>query len=91
MDEAAKERWRREIRREMLRWGSGERCTACGEWVGHWSGGGAVDAFGERRPPCPTVPLDIYLQEVRPNCVTVRRHWIGDAIRAAEKKRARPC
>lgn len=77
-----KEVWRREIDMEMRRWGrNGEQCLACGEWIGHWGGGG-VDRFGEPRPPCRLIPQDVPLQQVRPNCYTVRRHWIGDAIRS---------
>jgi hypothetical protein len=75
-----RERWILEIRRELFRWHRGEACNLCGEWVGHW--GGSTD-----REPCSVIPLNLPLQEVRPNCNTVHRHWIGDAIRAACEKR----
>ncbi|GAP37339.1 hypothetical protein ABXN37_19640 [Piscinibacter sakaiensis] len=71
-------RWEWAARRERVRWSIGAPCHACGEWVGHW--GGSVD-----RTHCSLIPLNVPLEEVRPNCVTVRRHWIGDAIRAVCK------
>lgn len=69
------------IRREQQRWAHPWPCTVCGEWVGHF--GGSVD-----RAPCNCIPLNVPLEEVRPNCFTVRRYWMGDAIRAALDKRA---
>lgn len=84
MDADRKDRWRFQIKRELWRWATGEPCADCGEWVGHFGG-------DTQRDPCPCIPEDTHLQEVRPNRYTVLRHWIGDAIRAAEEKRARPC
>lgn len=75
-DEGHRFRWRIAIARERERWGSGEPCDKCGEWVGHFGG-------STTRDPCPYIPLNVYLEEVRPNCMTVRRYQIGDAIRAA--------
>jgi len=76
-DEARKARRLRHevaIRRELRHWHMPIACPHCSEWVGH-------------RSPCPLIPLDVYLEEVRPGCVVVLRHWIGDAIRAACEKR----
>lgn len=70
-------RWRFAIRREQFRWRTGERCVFCKEWIGHQGGG--VPGI----PACTLIPLGVPLEEVRPNCFTVRRYWIGDAIRAA--------
>ena len=72
-DEAHRARWSFAIRRERWRWATGEPCRECGEWVGHF--GGSVT-----RGPCSCIPLNVPLEEVRPNCLTVRRQWIGDAI-----------
>lgn len=70
-------RWRREARREAWRWRvCPDGCPACGERIWHF--GGSVD-----RDPCELIPLNVPLDEVRPNCYAVRRLWIGDAIRAA--------
>lgn len=77
--EERKVRWRREIDRELWRWRHFDDCPLCGERVGHW--GGSVE-----RSPCELIPLNIPLEEVRPNCLVVRRYWIGDAIRAACRK-----
>lgn len=71
-------RWESAIRRERFRWHQPTPCTVCGEWVGHF--GGSTD-----RDPCACIPQDVPLEEVRPNCYTVRRYWIGDAIREACK------
>jgi hypothetical protein len=68
-------------RRDMWRWRDSDPCPRCGEWIGHWGG----DAT---REPCPRIPQDTLLEELRPNCYAVRRPRIGDAIRAAEVKRA---
>lgn len=68
-------RWRLAARREELRWSHPWPCSVCGEWVGHWGG-------SAERPSCNCIPLNVPLEEVRPNCFTVRRHWMGDAIRA---------
>lgn len=76
--EAYRARWHSHARREVWRWRMiPDECPACGQRIGHWSGGvpGGPD-------PCPLIPLNVPLEEVRPNCVTVQRHWIGDAIRA---------
>lgn len=78
VDDAQRFRWELAIRREKFRWHQPSPCTVCGEWVGHWGGGVAGG-----REPCACIPLDVPLEEVRPNCYTVRRYWIGDAIRAA--------
>lgn len=79
IEEAARFRWQLAIRRELFRWGSVGPCTVCNEWIGHFGG-------DTQRDPCPCIPDDVPLQEVRPNLYTVRRHWIGDAIRAATSK-----
>lgn len=80
--ERQRRRWKLTIGREMVQWASGDRCRYCGQWIGHWGGGVAGGP-----PPCPMIPLNLPLDEVRPNCLMVRRHWIGDAIRAACEKR----
>lgn len=72
-EEAYRERWRWAIRRDRLRWATGEPCHKCGQWVGHFGGSITVD-------PCSLIPLNVPLEEVRPNCYTVLRQWIGDAI-----------
>jgi hypothetical protein len=77
--EAYVARWRREAQREAWRWARDEPCVRCGEWVGHF--GGSAD-----RDPCPLIPDNLPLDEVRPNCLTVQRYRIGDAIRAATAK-----
>jgi hypothetical protein len=73
-------RWMAAIRKELRFWRLSTACPHCGEWVGHF--GGRVD-----RDPCTLIPLNLPLDEVRPNCYVVRRAWIGDAIRAACEKR----
>lgn len=83
--EQRRARWHKLIERELVHWASGKSCRYCGQWVGHWGGG----APGEP-PPCPMIPMNVPLEEVRPNCLMVRRHWIGDAIRAACEKRGAP-
>lgn len=55
---------------------AGDPCSKCGEIVGHFAG-------NLERDPCPLIPLDVPLEEIRPNCFAVRRSYIGDAIRAA--------
>lgn len=79
-EDLARERWNweYEIRRERARWHRAVPCTVCGEWVGHYGG-------STTRDPCSCIPLNVQLDEVRPNCYTVRRYWIGDAIRQACK------
>lgn len=77
-DEYSEARYESAVRRERFRWRQPTACTVCNEWVGHF--GGSVD-----RDPCACIPLDVQLEEVRPNCYTVRRYWIGDAIREACK------
>ena len=69
-------RWRVSINRELLQWRTGEACPECGEWIGHFGG-------SAERDPCSYIPLNVPLEEVRPNCLTVRRHWRCDVIRAA--------
>jgi hypothetical protein len=71
--------WRREAQREAFRWARPDPCAACGEWIGHF--GGSVD-----RDPCRCIQQNVPLDEVRPNCLTVQRYRIGDAIRAATSK-----
>ena len=71
-------RWRFAIQRERFRWRQPTPCTVCGEWVGHFGG-------SAERDPCACIPEDVPLEEVRVNCFTVRRYWIGDAIREACK------
>jgi hypothetical protein len=73
-------RWVSEIRKEMRYWHLSVACPHCGEWVGHFGG-------STERATCTLIPLNLPLQEVRPNRYTVHRHWIGDAIRAACEKR----
>lgn len=75
-----RERWRHEIRRELFRWHSlPEGCRLCGERIGHFGG-------DMQRDPCALIPHNVPLEEVRPNCYAVRRHWIGDVIRAVERR-----
>lgn len=84
MDDAARGRWEFAARRDFYRTRllAGDPCPTCGEVVGHF--GGSAD-----RDPCPFIPADVPLEEIRPNCYAVRRHYIGDAIRAAcEQRRA---
>jgi hypothetical protein len=83
MDEAGRLAWETAIRRELRHWHMPIACPHCGEWVGHWGGETPSDA----RPRCTLQPHGVPLQRVRPGCFTVRRHWIGDAIRAACEKR----
>lgn len=81
IEQAARWRWQFEIRRELGRWGRDDVCPRCGEVIGHHGG-------DMQRDPCPVIPQDVPLEEVRPNRYTVRRHWICDAIRAACAKGA---
>lgn len=76
LSDDARARWESAIRRERYRWHNVGACTVCGEWVGHFGG-------STTRDPCACIPDNVPLEEVRPNCYTVLRHWIGDAIRAA--------
>lgn len=78
-DPELRARWESAIRRELWRWRLPEPCPACKEWIGHFGG----DAT---RDPCGLIPQGVPLEEVRPNRYVVRRHWIGDAIRAACKE-----
>lgn len=79
VDEAAsRTRWQSAVRREAWRWSNPDPCPACGEWVGHFGG-------SNTRDPCNLIPMNVPLEELRPNCYAVRRLWIGDAIRAALK------
>lgn len=74
--------WVEAIEFELVHWENPEVCPHCGEWVGHF--GGSTD-----RDPCALIQQDVPLEEIRPNCYAVRRHYIGDAIRAAcEQRRA---
>lgn len=75
-------RWESEARREFYRWRhwADRPCPHCGELVGHCGG-------SAEREPCELIPLNVPLDEIRPNCLVVRRIWIGDAIRAACEKR----
>lgn len=75
---AATAAWENAVRRDWWRWRTGEPCKQCGEWVGHY--GGDLE-----RDPCPLIPQDQPLEEVRPNCYLLRRHRIVDAIRHACK------
>lgn len=75
------------VRRSVYRWRYEGSCPSCGEWIGHWGGPGPNAPPGDTRPHCPRIPLDVILEEVRPNCYDVRRPRIGDAIRAAEARR----
>lgn len=77
IEQTPHDRWRWQIQREVFRWrNSPDACADCGELIGHYGG----DA---ERDPCRLIPQDVPLEEIRPNCYVVRRHWIGDAIRAA--------
>ena len=78
MDDAGVARWEQEARREVWRWRrlEGDPCQVCGCHVGHFGG-------DTTRDPCKFIPQDVPLEEVRPNLYTVRRDWIGDAIRSA--------
>lgn len=69
-------RWQREATREAVRWRRHDTCPQCGERIGHF--GGSVE-----RDPCSMIPKGVPLEEVRPNCLQVRRPQVGDAIRAA--------
>ena len=79
-DAAYRNRWTFAANRERIRWAQSWACTVCGEWVGHWGG-------SAERAACTCIPLDVPLEEVRPNCFTVVRPRIGDAIRAACDRR----
>lgn len=79
-DAAYLNRWTFAANRERARWRQSWPCTVCGEWIGHWGG-------SAERDPCSRIPLNVPLEEVRPNRYCVRRHWIGDAIRAACERR----
>lgn len=69
------------VRRDFYRWRViPDGCPTCGERIGHW--GGSAD-----REHCPLIPLNVHLEEVRPNCMQVRRHRIGAAIRVACESR----
>lgn len=70
--------WLREIERELFRWRNLDECPGCHQRIGHH-----LDCWILERPLANRVPLE----QVRPDCYTVRRHWIGDAIRAACEKR----
>ncbi len=69
-------RWESAVRRDWFKWRSGEPCGLCGELVGHY--GGDLE-----RDPCPAIPQDLPLEEVRPNCYLLRRHRMADKVRAA--------
>jgi len=74
--EALQRRYEHEVHCEVRRWRAwADGCIICGERIGHF--GGSVE-----RDPCRLIPQNLPLEEVRPNCYTVRRYWIGDAIRA---------
>jgi hypothetical protein len=80
--------WLREIQLELYRWRRWpDGCSYCGERIGH-----RLDRNAGSDSPCSMlagpVAHRIPLEEVRPGCFTVRRHWIGDAIRAACEKRS---
>lgn len=75
-------KWESEARRSRFRWRFADPCTVCGEWVGHFSGSAERDG-------CSLIPLNVPLDELRPNCVDVRRLRIADAIRAATSARPR--
>jgi len=68
-------RWELEARREYYRWHRDGPCSVCGEWIGHF--GGSVD-----RDPCRLIPDNVPLEELRPNCMAVRRVHMADKIRA---------
>lgn len=71
--------WQSEARRDWYRRRlSDQPCRQCGEWIGHY--GGDLE-----RDPCPLIPQDVPLEEMRPNCYAVRRHRMVDAIRHACK------
>lgn len=77
----ARARWQSAIRRELWRWRVlPDGCPVCGERIGHWGG-------SDTRAACNVIPVNVPLEEVRPNCYLVRREWIGDAIRAACDKK----
>jgi len=82
MDEPAKltrrERWQQAAEMEARRWHLWpDTCNYCKQRIGHLVDCMMLTAFAEGLPR----------EEVRPGCYTVRRHWIGDAIRAACEKR----
>lgn len=78
MDDAACFRHELAARRDFFRVRllAGDPCPKCGEIVGHFAG-------NLEREPCPLIPQDVPLEEIRPHCYAVRRLYIGDAIRAA--------
>lgn len=79
-DDAWVARWEREAAREAVRWRRYDTCPQCGERIGHF--GGSVE-----RDPCPNIPLNVPLEEVRPGRYAVRRPTLADAIRAVREKR----
>lgn len=78
--EQLRDRWRWAVKRARWLWARTDKCPRCGEWIGHFGG-------SAERDPCDLIPLNVPLEEVRPNCFEVRRDWIGDAIRAACDKK----
>lgn len=74
MDTDARMRWRFAIRVHKFRLRRGEACSKCGQWVGHWGG-------DNERDPCPLIPSDVPLREVRPNCYEVRYRRFSDTLR----------
>lgn len=74
------------IRRSFYNWARAEPCRFCGELIGHWGGGQRPEGDARQVARCDLIPDDVWLDELRPNCFDVRRHRIGDAIRAATCK-----
>lgn len=73
-----RERWLMAAEQEARRWHLWpDTCNYCKQRIGHLVDCMMLQAFAQGLP----------LEEVRPSCFTVRRYWIGDAIRTACEKR----
>lgn len=73
-----RQRWVLAVECEARRWRLWpDTCNYCHERIGHLPGCMMLTSLSAGLPH----------EEVRPGCFVVRRHWIGDAIRAACEKR----
>lgn len=78
---ARRQRWVHASEMEGRRWARWpDECNYCGQRIGHLPECMMLTALSAGLPH----------EEVRPGCFVVRRHWIGDAIRAACEKRGAP-
>lgn len=76
--EQRRQRWLHAMELEALRWRRwADHCNYCQQRIGHLPECMMLTALSAGLPH----------EEVRPGCWVVRRHWIGDAIRAACEKR----